>query len=705
MTHPKQNDASKSSSLEAFLVRRGTLILVALVLLFVVAYSAACWVKFLNYLYWDVDLAHHVQECHNILHGSLDNTLLGTNFLGNHFALIMFPVALVYALVPSPLTLLILQVLAAASAAFPLYFLFRRLLSHAAALALAVVYLAHPALGYTLLYEFHPVVFALAFLMWAFWAFPFAPTCRGRFWTFLLFALLALASQENVSFILVMLGFFALAFVRQARLRWTATPLLLGLVWFVVVMGVVMPHLNQGKVDFYSIYRAEWGESVPQIARSVVSHPVKAVQFLYSTPGVSAEANTDSAYKKSFYLYLFLPVLFLSVLSPSTLVLLLPVLLQQMLSGRYQEHTILWHYPALLLPVVMLSAGMGLRNLLRWLTPRAAIDAPFLSTRVRITSLVFSLALVLSVTLCHFTFGPFGPSWASVLPGSQLFKSSSTPVQELCHKHWDRMVALVPPDVPVVATFAFQARLADRARIYSYHHLYSGAYTLAQEPFPLPEGIQAALIDFADPLLVGSWASWQAGPRMRRFLAREQLQPVMIVGSTVLFLRHPPDDLPAIPLYQVLDQLGNNHPVIEQDFAGVLRLVSAELPKRNLSPGDLLPLQLYWRSSSSRKLWLDFQIHLVNQTDHVIRSLPVLVPLGYNLYPPFEWDRIPVTMQNAAIPLPDDFPEGPADVYLSVLVIQDSVASPLATESAPDEARVITARLGRITVAGSHVSH
>ena len=315
-------------------------------------------------------------------------------------------------------------------------------------------------------------------------------------------------------------------------------------------MLLVMPRLNEGKVGFFNIYRHEWGDSLPKIAGTMLGNPAKVVRFLHSTPGATPWARRDTEQKRIFYGHVFLPVLFLSLLSPSTVLLAAPVLLQQMLSARLLEHNILRHYIALLLPVVMVSAGMGLRSLIRWLSPAKAghhLSASLSSPgRARLLNRILAAALVLSAVLCPLAYGPFGLWSVGLRESGQGFKASPTAYHRLYRKHWDEMARQVPADVPVVSTFIFQSRLADREELYSYHHLYKGTYTLSDEPFPLPEGIQAALIDFDDALLMGSWRDFDAGARMRAFFEREQLER----------LQRPRFDLPThLPKTRVQDRL------------------------------------------------------------------------------------------------------------------------------------------------------
>ncbi len=91
---------------------------------------------------------------------------------GVHFSPILLLLLIPYALVPSPLTLTVLQTWAIALAALPLYALGRRVLhSERIAFVLGVVYLLHPATQGVNWYDFHPEAFLPPSSPHSLWAF------------------------------------------------------------------------------------------------------------------------------------------------------------------------------------------------------------------------------------------------------------------------------------------------------------------------------------------------------------------------------------------------------------------------------------------------------------------------------------------------------------------------------------------------------
>ncbi len=70
--------------------------------------------------------------------------------------------------------------------------------------------------------------------------------------------------------------------------------------------------------------------------------------------------------KLRYLFHLFIPLGFLSLLSPTDLVMVLVSLLEGLLSSRFTHFSIRYQYSAIITPFVFISAIRGTRNLLRW---------------------------------------------------------------------------------------------------------------------------------------------------------------------------------------------------------------------------------------------------------------------------------------------------------------------------------------------------
>lgn len=214
---------------------------------YVVCLSVLTVIKYSYFLFHDFDLAVHAQIVWNILHGSMFNSILGINFLGNHANFVSFFLVPFYAVFPSSITLLVLQTVALGFSAFPLFLIAKRYLPSWLALGVAFLYLIYPGTLYTNLFEFHPTPFATFFLMWMLYYF-----LENGFREFCLYAGLAMLCQENISLIIVMMA--GLAFIERRSWKWVLVPFVAGAVYFLVCVKWLIPYFSEGKIDFFLLY-------------------------------------------------------------------------------------------------------------------------------------------------------------------------------------------------------------------------------------------------------------------------------------------------------------------------------------------------------------------------------------------------------------------------------------------------------------------
>ncbi len=220
---------------------------------------------------WNTVHGHfwHQTICNSL---SDDNCLGDVSRWGIHFEPLMLLLVPVYALLPSPLTLIAVQVLGVAAGALPAYWLGSRRLGHAAGgVALAAAYLLMPILRAGVTDDFHMVTLAAPALMFALYG-MFARDDRLLF----LASLAALATKEQVGLDVFML---ALAVIVLQR-RW-AVGLKLGALavgWMVLALTVLHFASPLGASPTAVRYGGLWAsiERVPL----VVTDPVRRLYVL-----------------------------------------------------------------------------------------------------------------------------------------------------------------------------------------------------------------------------------------------------------------------------------------------------------------------------------------------------------------------------------------------------------------------------------------
>jgi uncharacterized membrane protein len=186
--------------------RHARLLLALMIAAWAGLFSYHAWLKYRYYLYSDIDLPLFVQAVDGILHGTLYSSIRALYWLGDHSSLILFLVAPLYAIARHPVTLPVLQSLALALGAIPVFALARREIGGGLVpVACAALYLLYPALGYTALYEFHPEVLCTSALLAAFVCYR-----AGRpGWT-LGWAALALLGKEDIVLPVLAFALYAL---------------------------------------------------------------------------------------------------------------------------------------------------------------------------------------------------------------------------------------------------------------------------------------------------------------------------------------------------------------------------------------------------------------------------------------------------------------------------------------------------------------
>src|SRR3989338_6818327 len=175
-----------------------------IVLLDRIAFSICCvvflgWLqllidKFVNFGYYDWDLAIYANAMWSLAHGSFHSSLFGTNFLTNlaeYFSFLLVPIYLIF---PSAFTLVVLKLLSFIAGSFVLYLIAKRILGSPMAILLMLMYQFHPANLFMLIYEFHFENFATVFIFLMFYFFS-----KERIVPFLASAFFATLVKENIS--------------------------------------------------------------------------------------------------------------------------------------------------------------------------------------------------------------------------------------------------------------------------------------------------------------------------------------------------------------------------------------------------------------------------------------------------------------------------------------------------------------------------
>lgn len=321
----------------------------AAALLYAVLLSATTILRHNSFATHAFDLGIHAQAIYNILHsGYMRTTLYGPyaiDYLGDHFSPILFLLAPIYALFQDARTLLVVQSIALAAGAIPLYLLTRaQTRSALLGLALALAYLLYPALHGVNLRDFHQIALVCAPLLAAFFFLE-----RRRDIPFLIALGLALIVKEEVALTVAAVGVYL--FLGKRRRRLGAGVLLAGLMYFALAVGWAMPHLGgKPQIDTrFSGYMASGWSGATGVVWTLLTNPLFTITWILGNPQ-----------KLLFLLQVFLPVLFLPLLAPAAAwIPALPALAILLLTSAHTQYDITYHYTAHLIPTVFYLAALG----------------------------------------------------------------------------------------------------------------------------------------------------------------------------------------------------------------------------------------------------------------------------------------------------------------------------------------------------------
>lgn len=293
---------------------------------------------------------------------------MASSYLGNHFSPGLYLFLPVYALFPGPITLLLLQALYLALAAWPAYLLARVWFGRPVSLLLSGVLLTHTALWSAVMYDFHHETLAVPLGLAAFWLVE-----KRRPGTALVLVAVMATMKEH-------LPLYGVAFSLHVALRTPRRALGLGaaaafLVYFLLVLGVFMPAFNDGQQHSY------FEKRYPHLGRSASD----AVKTVLTDPGMVL-AKMSSPGHLYYYVGLLAPFLFLPLFAPLTLAVALPTLFintQSVLPISYDLG--FYHGDSLIPPLFaafcqgILRAGRVFRHLARTLERRPVLAGMLLA--------------------------------------------------------------------------------------------------------------------------------------------------------------------------------------------------------------------------------------------------------------------------------------------------------------------------------------
>ncbi|MFN3421093.1 MAG: DUF2079 domain-containing protein, partial [Armatimonadota bacterium] len=363
-------------------------------------------------------------------------TVRGMNILGDHFTPILYLIAPFYRFWSHPFWLFFAQTLALAAGALPIYRLaLRRTQKEWVATLVAISYLLHPALFTMLLFDFHPVLLSVPFVLWAMDAAE-----EGKPKTFAIAAVLAMACKQEVALAVASLSAHAALFWKR---RWAWWGMVGSIAWGFAVLKI-MPSLTGVEHSAYLALYARWGTTPLGIVWGILSRPLEALRELVLCQG---HATAPGVYP----LLLLAPFSFFPLLAPEVLLFGLPNYAVNALNERVTLRELGYQYASTLMPWLALASATAWARLLKW-----GKELP--QTLQRRWQFFIAFAWLLCISFSAYRYGP---------PVIQRFMSDMMPSEEasaivnFLNRH-------IPTDASVTAPTSLVPPLAHREHVYLF---------------------------------------------------------------------------------------------------------------------------------------------------------------------------------------------------------------------------------------------
>jgi uncharacterized membrane protein len=303
------------------------------------------------YGYGRLDTGNMVQAIWSTAHGHFLQTtsVTGTEMsrLGAHadpFLVLLTPLWWVW---PSPVALFVLEALAVAAGALPVYWLARKhLRSERTAAHIAVAYLLFPATQFNAFMPaagFHSVSLALPLLLYAIWFLD-----EDRLVPFAVCAVLATSTKEEIGAAVGCLGIWYA--VRKGKRMAGVVIFGLGVGATLLNFLVIIPHFAPPGTQPFADRYAEVGGSPGGILHKAVTDPGALLQAV------------ATGHKGIYLVLLLVPFLGLWLLEPLMFLGAVPDIVINLLSSKPEQTTLQFQYTAGIVPFLLAATILGLRR-------------------------------------------------------------------------------------------------------------------------------------------------------------------------------------------------------------------------------------------------------------------------------------------------------------------------------------------------------
>lgn len=290
-----------------------------------------------------------------------------------HADLILVLLSPLYLLWDNVRFLLVVQSVLLGVGAIPVYLLAKRVLkSQLISIFMVVLYLLNPGMQWTNIYDFHPISLAIPFLLFTFY---FAYTKSWKW--YVVFAILAILTKEQVSLTISLLGLYVLIYQKEKKVGLIS--FMGGIVWALTMLFVVIPLFSsEGRHWAWSWFQFSSTSS----SGSLILVAQKILERALFSPDLPP-----------YYISLLKPFTYLPLLGFPWLVFALPNIAINALSSHGQMRSFVLHYDSGITPWLVVASIFGLsyvRLVIAKVKPISRLSKYFMAT-ISATVLLFAL--------------------------------------------------------------------------------------------------------------------------------------------------------------------------------------------------------------------------------------------------------------------------------------------------------------------------
>ncbi len=324
------------------------------------------------------DLGLHANILWNALHGdSFYTTMLGANFLSEHFAPFEYVQLPIYYLYPSPLSIMIFQDVLLALAGIPLYKIAQSIFGDKikdnkifsfVPLIIVLSYEISPFTASIYEFSFHNMAFLPFFMFMAIYAFLYNKKILNLFMIAFVISL-----HSNFAFIAIMIILFEIIYSRQnpqknlifSKIKhgYTVTGLFI-LILFIMYIYLEFAAYSKGIISgnphvSLAIHTGETGgvsRGIVGLLLTLFKNPVLFFSFVFR----------NYMMKLTYIALLFATTGFLTIIFPEALIMGIPYLLYALTSSYGSYYSLGYQYAAMIYPVFFIGTIFAIDKIVRY---------------------------------------------------------------------------------------------------------------------------------------------------------------------------------------------------------------------------------------------------------------------------------------------------------------------------------------------------